>query len=248
MDLTQYSHFIPTPTVTELPAIEKRARKSRSERHARGLDRAARPQDEYANFVTHALGLVLSIAGTWLMMKLVLGINDFWTVLGCAAYCASLVALYAASTLSHAFFDIHRRHFYRKIDQVCIFYLIAGSFTPFGAVYLRHGWWPALTAGMWILATIGAGMIWHQGFLSATGQKIYLALGWLPAISLPTLITVAPLPVIVWTVAGGLFYTLGTLFLWHDHRVRYFHAMWHTFVIAGSICQFMAILLMIVIS
>jgi len=210
------------------------------------LDRAVRPQDEFANFVTHSLGLVLSLAGTWLMMKVVLRTDDFWAILGCAAYCVSLVMLYGASTLSHAFFDVKRRHFYRKVDQVCIFYLIAGSFTPFGAVYLRDGWWPALTAGMWLLATVGAGMIWHQGFLSAAGQKIYLVLGWLPAISLPALVAVAPAPVIFWTVAGGLFYTLGTLFLWHDHRVRYFHAMWHTFVIAGSICQFMAILLMIV--
>lgn len=246
MNLTQYGHFIPTPNFSDRQVIEKRTRVSRAVRHARGLDRAARPQDEMANFVTHLLGLVLSVAGSWLMMKIVLASGDFWAILGCAAYCASLVALYGASSLSHAFYDVHRRHFYRKVDQICIFYLIAGSFTPFGAVYLRDGWWPLLTIAMWGLATVGMAMICHHGFLSAAGQKIYLLLGWLPAISLPALIAVAPGQVIFWTVLGGLFYTLGTLFLWHDHRVRFFHAAWHTFVIAGSTCQFIAILLMIV--
>lgn len=246
MNLTHYSYFIPTSTIAERPLTERRVRETRAVRHARGLERAARPQDELANFATHSLGLVLSLAGSWLMMKIVWSSSDLWTILGCGAYCVSLVALYAASTLSHAFYDLHRRHFYRKIDQVCIFYLIAGSFTPFGAVYLRHGWWPLLTIAMWGLATMGMGMIWHRGFLSAAGQKIYLLLGWLPAISLPTLATVAPGPVIFWTVLGGLFYTIGTIFLWHDHRVRFFHATWHTFVIAGSTSQFIAILLMIV--
>jgi len=248
MDLLHHGHFIPISKTSEIPVTEMRRLETRAERHLRGLERAIRPRDEFANFVTHGLGFLLSLAGSLLMMRLVLQTGTFWTILGCATYCASLVMLYAASTLSHAFYDVQRRHFYRKLNQICIFFLIAGSFTPFGAVYLQHGLWPLLTVVIWLLAFLGTGMIWYSGFLSAGAQKIYLLLGWLPAISLPVLVTLAPREVIVWTVLGGLFYTLGTLFLWHDHRVRYFHAMWHTFVIAGSTCQFIAILLMIVTS
>lgn len=224
---------------------EIRGRRQQATQPQRGIERAARPQDELANFITHGLGFLLSLAGAYLMMFLVLQKGDPWAILGCGAYCTSLVSLYAASTLSHTFFDLHRRHFYRKVDQICIFYLIAGSYTPFGTVYLRHGWWPFLTISMWLLATFGAVIVWYQGFLSAGAQKIYLLLGWLPSISLLAIMEVAPRELIGWLVLGGMFYTVGTLFLWHDDRVRYFHAMWHTLVIAGSACHYIAILLLI---
>ncbi|WP_437230232.1 PAQR family membrane homeostasis protein TrhA [Planctomicrobium sp. SH661] len=204
-----------------------------------------RPRDEVANFVTHLLGFLLSLAGAFVLMELTWRTGDRWALLGCGAYSLSLVCLYGASALSHAFYDLHRRLFYRKVDQVCIFYLIAGSYTPFGTIYLRHSGWPILTISMWVLATIGAAIVWYRGFLSPGAQKIYLLLGWLPAISLVSIVNVAPPEVVFWIVLGGLFYTVGTLFLWYDNRVIYFHALWHTFVIAGSTCQFISILLLV---
>jgi hemolysin III len=217
----------------------------RGNRKERGLSFAVRPEDEFANFLTHGLGFVLSVLGAIVLMKVVLTHGDFWTIVGCGSYCASLVALYAASTLSHAFYDVYRRHFYRKIDQICIFFLIAGSYTPFGVVYLNHGYWPILTVTMWTLALLGAASILSHGFLTAGAQKIYLLLGWLPSFSLMSIIQQAPTELIFWLVLGGLSYTLGTIFLYQDHRVRYFHAMWHTLVIAGSICQYIAILILV---
>lgn len=217
----------------------------RGNRQERGLSFAVRPEDEFANFLTHGIGFVLSILGSIVLMNVVLAHGDFWTIVGCGAYCVSLVALYGASTLSHAFYDVYRRHYYRKIDQICIFFLIAGSYTPFGVVYLNYGYWPILTVLMWGLAALGAGSILSHGFLTAGAQKIYLLLGWLPSFSLFWIIPQAPSELIFWLVLGGLSYTAGTIFLYQDHRVRYFHAMWHTLVIAGSTCQFIAILILV---
>jgi len=200
-----------------------------------------RPVDELANFVTHGAGLLLSIAGAALMVQLALIHPDPWLSVACVVYCASLVSLYAASTLSHAFYSPARRRFYRTLDQACIFLLISGSFTPFAAMFLRHGIWPLLLPIMWGLALTGAFLVFRWGYLSATAQKLYVAMGWLPAISLPVIISHASLETVLWVVSGGVLYTAGTLFLWNDHVMKYFHAVWHLFVIAGSAAQYMAI-------
>jgi len=233
------SNLSDPPFGTESPVV---AGKSAA---LRGLERAARPKDEMANFITHSLGFVMSVIGSVAMMQMARHHGDRWLVVACATYCASLVCLYGASALSHAFYNLHRRHFWRKIDQICIFYLIAGTYTPFAVAYLRHGVWPILTVAMWVAATLGAAIIIRNGYLSATAQKIYLLMGWLPSISLFTIVSVAPTDLVFWVVLGGLLYTIGTLFLWYDSRVRYFHATWHLFVIAASTAQYVAILLLL---
>jgi hemolysin III len=131
------------------------------------------------------------------------------------------------------------------LDQVCIYLLIAGSFTPIAVVFLWHQWWPALLLAMWILAILGVLLVLRMRELTPTAQITYGLLGWLPVISLKTLFDTAPFAVFAWLVAGGLFYSTGTIFLRFDHRVRYLHALWHTFVIAGSTCHYVAILLVV---
>ncbi len=201
-----------------------------------------RPPGETANFVTHGLGFFLSILGTIQMIGVSLSHPDSILSVACAIYCMTLVSLYAASTLSHAFHDPVRRRFYRTLDQACIFLLISGSFTPFAAAFLRDGFWPLLFILTWGFALTGAFLVFRWGFLSATAQKMYIALGWFPAIGLPVIISSASTETVAWVVAGGLLYTFGTLFLWYDHVMRYFHAVWHLFVIGGSAAQYMAIL------
>jgi hemolysin III len=201
-----------------------------------------RPIDEFANFVTHGIGFLLSVAGAVFMTSIAIALPDPLLSASAVVYCATLVSLYAASTLSHAFHDYRRRRYYRTLDQACIFLLIAGSYTPFAAAFLTDGWWPLLTIAMWGLALTGAYLVFRWGYLSAMAQRLYVVLGWLPAIGLPTIIASASPMAVTWIVVGGVLYTLGTLFLWQDHKVRYFHAVWHSFVIAASICHFAAIL------
>jgi len=205
-----------------------------------------RPVDEHANLITHALGFLLSVLGSVVLMTLVIKNQQILRIVACAVYCVSLTALYAASTLSHLFHDLAWRRFFRTLDQVCIYLLIAGSFTPFAVVYLWQGWWPALLGAMWGLALLGVLLVLRMRNLTPTAKVTYGLLGWLPVISLKTLYDAAPIEIFAWIVAGGLLYSSGAVFLRYDQQIKYFHALWHTFVIAGSICHYIAILLVVV--
>lgn len=205
-----------------------------------------RPADEHANLVTHALGFLLSVPASVVLMTLVSRTHSTITIVACGIYCLSLTGLYAASTLSHMFYDLAWRQFFRTLDQVCIYLLIAGSFTPIAVVFLWHQWWPALLVAMWILALLGVVLVLRMRELTPAAKITYGLLGWLPIISLKTLFDSAPSAVFVWIIAGGLFYSGGSIFLRFDHRVRYMHALWHAFVIAGSVCHYVANLLAVV--
>jgi len=162
-------------------------------------------------------------------------------IVACGVYSFSLIALYAASTLSHTFHDLAWRRFFRTVDQACIYLLIAGSFTPFAAEFLDHGWWTVLIWAMWTLAILGVVLVMWMRNLTPAAKVTYGVLGWLPIVSLKELFEAAPVEILTWILVGGAFYSEGSVFLRFDQRVRYFHAVWHTFVIAGSICHYIAI-------
>lgn len=205
-----------------------------------------RPVDECANLITHGLGFLLSVVASVVLMTLVVKDHQTINIIACSIYCCSLIGLYAASTLSHMFYDLAWRRFFRTLDQVCIYLLIAGSYTPFAVVFLWHQWWPLLLVVMWILALFGILLVLYMRNLTPTAMLTYGLLGWLPVISLKTLYEVTPSEVFAWIIAGGFFYSIGAVFLLLDRRVRYFHALWHTFVIAGSICHYIALLLFVI--
>lgn len=205
-----------------------------------------RPVDERANLITHGFGFFLSVVASAVLMTLVVKGHQTINIITCGIYCFSLTGLYAASTLSHMFYDLAWRRFFRTLDQVCIYLLIAGSYTPFAVVFLWHQWWPLLFVVMWILAFFGILLVLYMRNLTPTAMLTYGLLGWLPIISLKTLYGVTPFEVFAWIIAGGLFYSTGSIFLLLDQRVRYFHALWHTFVIAGSTCHYIALLLVVI--
>jgi hemolysin III len=200
-----------------------------------------RPIDETANLVTHALGFFLSVAASAVLMTLAISDRPPISIIACGTYCLSLMGLYAASTLSHLFHDLSRRRFFRTLDQACIYLLIAGSFTPVAVEFQ----WPLLLSAMWILAIFGVVLVVRMRNLTGAAKITYGILGWLPVISLKAMIDAMPPEMLLWTVAGGLFYSVGTVFLRFDRHVRYFHALWHTFVIAGSTCHYIAILYLV---
>jgi hemolysin III len=107
---------------------------------------------ELLNFLTHALGFFLSLAAANLLIPVAWHCGDAWIATGCAIYAVTLVAVYAASTLSHSFQRPRLRHFFRTVDQVCIFFLIAGSYMPWGLAYFRNFWGIATLTLVWILA------------------------------------------------------------------------------------------------
>lgn len=200
--------------------------------------------EELVNSLTHAVGFALSIGGVAWLMTAVVSTGDRWQVNACAIYGASLLAVYAASTLSHVFSQHPRlRRFFRTLDQAFIFMLIAGTFTPFAVTYLRAGWWLSLLAAMWVLAWAGffsKMVLGHQ--VEGATSIAQVCLGWMPVFAVRPMIELGPRGLLLWVLAGGLCYTAGTFFLHRDARFARFHAIWHVFVIAGSACHFLAVL------
>jgi hemolysin III len=202
----------------------------------------ARPPDEMANVVTHGLGFVLSIAGSAYLLSVVKD-RPRVTIIACGVYCLTLLLLYASSTLSHAFHEIEWRRWYRMLDQASIFLLIAGSYTPFGVTLLGHGWWRLLLVGMWVLALIGVVRVLQVRDLTPRTKITYGLMGWLPVFALGELARQSQPRLLLWVIAGGLFYTAGAIFLRLSSTHRYAHAVWHMFVMAGSACHYAAILI-----
>lgn len=210
-------------------------------RQKRSVYRRIDQKEEAMNAATHALGLALSLAAAVLVVYASVSRGGPWQIVACAIYAATLIATYAASTLSHVMRRPRKRHTMRVIDQAVIFLFIAGSYTPIALSYFREGPWWVLHALVWALALTGfiakAAFV-HNVHAGSVTTKFYLLLGLLPAIAFLTL----PRGMMLWLFAGGLCYLLGMLFFHYDHRVRYFHAVWHLFVIAGSACHFMGVL------
>jgi len=204
------------------------------------------PAEELANTVTHGLGLVLSLLGALVMVANVLGQGDAWRLVGCGVYLASLVAVYAMSTLSHSCTSPRWKGVFRALDQGFIYLLIAATYTPFSLAYLRTTPWWLLLGAIWTVALFGfLSKVVFAHRIDAVSLWTYLVLGWMPVIAAPALIEIVSMTAFWWMLVGGVCYTLGTVFLMNDERFRMFHAVWHLLVIAGSTCHFLAILMFV---
>jgi len=198
--------------------------------------------EEIINSLTHGIGLLLSLAGSLLLIRRAASQPDAWRQAGCLVFAAALVAVYAASTLSHAVARPAWRRAFRILDQACIYLLIAGTYTPFALEFVRFGWWRLYFALLWTAALIGflSKLLFRHRIDTVTIWS-YLLLGWLPIIPAVAYLALVPAGALVLIVLGGLSYTAGTAFLVHDHRSFYFHGIWHLFVIAGSGFHFSAV-------
>jgi hemolysin III len=203
-------------------------------------------EDEFANSVTHGIGLLLAIGGFCSLVVLTSYGGDLSHIIGCMVYGVSLVVLYGASTLYHFVRQPRLKKLLQTVDHVAIYFFIAGTYTPFTLVNL-HGFWSWMLFGLvWGLGMMGiiAKITWGDrwGWLSVVA---YLGLGWCCLIAAKPLLESVPMGAVLWLVAGGLAYSTGVIFFAFDY-IRYFHAIWHVFVIAGSICHFCAVIFYVV--
>ena len=198
--------------------------------------------EEAANAATHGIGTVLSITALVLLTVFAARGGDAWRIVSLAIYGATLVTLYASSTLYHLFRNSGAKRVFRYLDHSAIYLLIAGTYTPFTLVNLRGGWGWTLFGLIWGFAAIGLVMtISGFGRSRALASLVYIGMGWLVVIAIRPLLASIPSGGIVWLVAGGLFYTLGVVFyIWK--KLPFNHAIWHLFVLGGSVCHFFAIL------
>jgi hemolysin III len=206
------------------------------------LDRHG-PGEEIASSIIHGLGAGLAAAALAILVVFAARLGDPWRVVSFSIYGATLVLLYSASTLYHALTPARAKHLFRIFDHAAIYLLIAGTYTPFLLVTLRGPWGWTLFGISWTVAILGV----VQASLALDKLKIwslvaYVVLGWLIVIVAKPLLAALPLPGILWLVGGGLCYTLG-VFFYVKMRIPFNHAIWHLFVLGGSVCHFFAMLL-----
>lgn len=197
--------------------------------------------EEIANTTTHFVGFLLSLLGGVALVSAV-RYTGVGSVMACAAYTTTVVSMYAVSTLSHAVQRPDSKYVLRTWDQGVIYLSIAGTYTPLLWAFSPSPLVWFQLAAVWAASLVG---FYFKVFVRhRVHEKFsvipYILLGWAPTLML-LIEGSAPLGCIMWLVVGGLSYSVGTLFLKMEKKVRYFHATWHLFVIAGSACHFYAI-------
>lgn len=158
-----------------------------------------------------------------------------------AIYCFCLMMVYICSTLYHSFAHPLTKRILRTFDHVSIYFLIAGSYTPFMLFYFNFAAGHIALIGVWILVLIGTVFkIFFTGKWDNISTAIYLLMGWMILLFGKRLLTEVPSDVFFWIAFGGAFYTFGIVFyVWK--RFTYHHAIWHVFVLLGSFGHYMAV-------
>jgi len=198
-------------------------------------------REEVASLVTHAVGVLLSIIA--LIFMLIDSGGDAVRLIAAMVFGLSLILLYLSSTLYHFFTSAKWKAWFQTLDHICIYLLIAGSYTPVALITLRGTWGWSILAIVWSLAFAGVLVkLFVKGkkdhWISTT---LYLAMGWLVLGALGPLVRAISPAGMGWLVAGGLSYTLGIVFfVWR--KLPFNHAIWHLFVLGGSICHVMAMI------
>jgi hemolysin III len=198
--------------------------------------------EEIANSVSHGLGLLAALAAAPFLIAAAARRDSASGIAGASVFIVSVVLLYLSSTLYHALPGERAKRVFRVLDHGAIYLLIAGTYTPFTLGVLRGAWGFTLFGLVWGFAVLGI-------VLTATGglrhpwlsTGLYLGMGWLAIIAIRPLWLRLPAPGLLWLVAGGLAYTAGVAF-YANRRLPYAHFVWHLFVLAGTLCHFIAVL------
>lgn len=200
---------------------------------------------EKLNSITHLVGAAAALAGLVVLLYFAVQQGDPIKTLSLTIYGVSLFLLYLFSVLYHSFRGRWKAIF-RKLDHVAIYLLIAGTYTPFMLISLEGpwGWW--LFGVIWALAVVGILLdTLPKRRREVLAIIIYILMGWLCVVAGRPLLSALSTGGFLWLLAGGLFYTFGIVFYVLDH-IRHFHGVWHLFVLAGSVCHYLAILLYVV--
>ena len=200
-------------------------------------------EGERFNSISHLVGAVAALAGLVVVVAVAAQQGDPWKIVSFSIYGTTLFLPYAISTLYHSLRGRAKRIF-RKLDHLSIYFLIAGTYTPFTLVTLRGAWGWTIFGIIWGLTACGI-------VLEALPQKgnrilsviVYILMGWLVLVALKPLLAALPFAGFIWLLLGGIFYTGGVAFYLFDEKIRHFHGVWHLFVLAGSVCHYVTILL-----
>jgi hemolysin III len=202
--------------------------------------------EEIANSITHGVGLVLAVIGLVVLVVKAATTGEMLHVVSSSVFGVTLVMLYLASTLYHSVQTPRIKRWLRIFDHTAIYLLIAGTYTPFMLVSLQGGWGWTLFAVIWGLALVGVlYKLLAFGRFQKLSLALYLGMGWLAVLAIEPLVQTLPPGGLALMAAGGFAYTFGVLFYVLQRR-RFFHTVWHLFVMGGSACHYAAVLLFVV--
>jgi hemolysin III len=197
--------------------------------------------EELANSISHGAGLIAALVAMPFLIANALRTGDGLFIIGASVFAASVVLLYFASAVYHAWPHGKAKHVFRIIEHGAIFLLIAGTYTPFTLGVLRGVWGWTLSILVWGLAAAGVLLKTVRGVRHPRiSLALYVGMGWLLVVAIKPLWLRLPFPGLMWLVAGGLAYTVGVAFF-TAKRMRYAHFVWHLFVLTGTACHFIAV-------
>jgi len=200
-------------------------------------------KQELANSISHGFGILFGVVCIPLLIAIATKAGATAGIVGACVYGFSFLMVYTFSTLYHSFQQIQVKALLKKLDHISIYFLIAGTYTPFILIYLNNAIGISMLVALWSLTLIGIFFkAFHAGKYEKLSVAIYLLMGWILLAAGKTFFLALPLPVISLVAAGGILYTLG-VFFYVKKTFTYHHAIWHFFVLAAGICHFAAVLL-----
>ncbi len=198
-------------------------------------------EEEFWNVVTHGLGFIFSLVGFFLLVFESSKKGDTLTFISVSIYGMSMVILYLASTVYHSVSSEKQKLIFRKLDHLCIYILIAGTYTPVALLGLKGAWGWSIFGSIWGLALVGF------VFKFSPVQKseklsllLYAGMGWLIVVALKPLLSNLSTEALIYMAIGGFFYTSG-IYFYANSKIPFNHAIWHVFVLAGSTIHFFGI-------
>ena len=197
--------------------------------------------EEKINIISHAIGFILSMVALPLLVRHAVLHGDVWHIVSFSIFGSSLIMLYAASTFYHSANSPELRNRLNIVDHASIYVLIAGTYTPFTLVTLKGpiGW--VIFGTSWGLALTGIILkLFFTGKYDLISTIMYVCMGWIIVFAIKPLINNLPLEGLLWLFAGGISYTIGAI-LYSIGRIKFNHAIFHLFVLTGSICHFMSV-------
>jgi hemolysin III len=199
-------------------------------------------QEERVNTILHALGAASAAVGLAVIATLTGRQGDPWAIVSSVVFASSMVLVYLASSFYHGLPAGKGKRLFEVFDHSAIYLLIAGTYTPFLLFGLRGAWGWSIFGVIWALALAGIlAQTIFPGRLRGLMTGLYIAMGWIGVLAFKPMLEALELSVVLWIAAGGICYTAG-VFFYYRKRFRFSHAVWHLFVLAGSICHYVAVL------
>jgi len=202
---------------------------------------------EMANALTHGMGILFGIASIPVLSAIGADTGNIPGMVGATIYAFSFLMLFTFSTIYHSTQNQDAKRILRTFDHISIYFLIAGTYTPFLLVYMLDAFGIALLSIQWTLVFIGVIFkAFFTGRFKVASTLIYIAMGWLLLAGGKRFFVALPTPILILLIVGGVLYTAGSVF-YLNKKIYHHHAIWHIFVLSAAICHYVAVLLTVVL-